>query len=135
MVKVTAGRRRGFAHDVEIQGGHRIVLDEPEEAGGTNEGPSPTLTVAAALAACVAITVEMYAGRKGWDLGDVQSEVEMEYGDRGVPRSFAVTLRISADLTEDQVDRIRTIAGKCPVHRLLTNQGDVSITDRIELVQ
>ncbi len=134
MVKVTARRRQGFVHEVEIQGGHRIVVDEPEEAGGTNEGPSPTRTVAAALAACASITVEMYAGRKGWDLGEVVAEVEMQYGDAMVPRSFELTLRIPADLTEDQVDRLRTIAGKCPVHRLLSHEREVTITDRVELV-
>lgn len=134
MVKVVARRRQGFTHDVEIEGGHRIVADEPEDAGGANEGPSPTRMVGAALAACVAITTEMYASRKGWELGDLESEVEMEYAETGVPRSFAVTLRIPVDLTDDQVDRLRTIAGKCPVHRLLTHEGDVSITDRIELV-
>lgn len=135
MVKVTARRRQGFTHEVEIQGGHRMVIDEPEEAGGANEGPSPTRTVAAALAACTSITVEMYAGRKGWDLGEVEAEVEMEYGDAGVPRSFAVTLRIPAELSDEQVERVRTIAGKCPVHRLLSHDRDVSVTDRVELVR
>src|SRR6266498_2434301 len=72
MVKVTVRRRRGFTHDIEIQGGHRLVIDEPEVAGGANEGPSPTRTVAAALAACTAITIEMYAARKDWHVGDVQ---------------------------------------------------------------
>lgn len=135
MVKVTARRRQGFTHDVEIQGGHQLVIDEPDVAGGANEGPSPTRTVAAALAACTAITIEMYADRKGWDVGDVQVDVEMEYAENGVPKSFDVTAQVSADLTEEQVDRIRTIAGKCPVHRLLAHEGDVSITDRVELTR
>ena len=56
MVKVTARRRQGFTHDVEIQGGHHLVIDEPEADGGSNAGPSPTRTVGAALAACTAIT-------------------------------------------------------------------------------
>ncbi len=81
MVKVTARRRQGFTHDVEVQGGHRMVIDEPEVSGGGNEGPSPTRTLAAALAACTAITIEMYADRKGWDVGALQVDVEMEYGE------------------------------------------------------
>ena len=135
MVKVTARRRQGFTHDVEIQGGHRLVIDEPEEAGGGNEGPSPTRTVAAALAACTAITTEMYAERKGWDLGEVEVEVEMEYGEASVPRSFDVTLRVPPGLTDDQRDRLRTIAGKCPVHRLLAHERDLTITDHVEPIQ
>jgi putative redox protein len=135
MVKVTARRRQGFTHDVEIQGGHQLAIDEPHEAGGANQGPSPTRTVAAALAACTAITVEMYAARKGWDPGELEVGVEMEYGEDSVPRSFVVTMHLPADLTEDQVERMRTIAGKCPVHRLLAHDREVTITDRVELVR
>jgi putative redox protein len=134
MVKATARQRQGFTHDVEIQGGHRLVIDEPEVAGGANEGPSPTRTVAAALAACTAITIEMYAARKGWDVGDVQVDVDMEYGESSVPRSFDVTVHLPGDLTEEQADRLRVIAGKCPVHRLLIHR-EVRVTDRVERVQ
>jgi putative redox protein len=135
MVRVTARRRQGFTHDVEIQGGHRMVIDEPEPDGGGNEGPSPTRTVGAALAACTAITTEMYADRKDWDLSEVEVDVDMEYGDAGLPRSFAVTLRVDADLTDEQVERLRTIAGKCPVHRLLAHESDVRVTDRVERIR
>ena len=134
MVRVTARRRQGYTHDVEIQGGHRLVIDEPEESGGANQGPSPTRTLAGALAACTAMTVEMYAGRKGWDLGEVEVEVEMEYGQSSVPRSFMVILRLPKGLTEDQVERLKVIAGKCPVHRALSHETEVSIEDRVELV-
>jgi putative redox protein len=134
MVRATARRRQGYTHDVEIQGGHRLVIDEPEESGGTNQGPSPTRTLAATLAACTAITIEMYAGRKGWELGEVEVEVEMEYGQSSVPRSFVVILRLSKELTQDQVERLQVIAGKCPVHRALSPQTEVSIEDRVELV-
>ena len=130
MVKVTARRRQGFTHDVEVQGGHRMVIDEPEVSGGGNEGPSPTRTMAAALAACTAITIEMYAERKSWDVGALQVEVDMEYGEQSVPRSFEVTVRVPTALTEEEAERLRTIAGKCPVHRALT--GEISINDRIE---
>ena len=134
MVRVTARRRQGFTHDVEIQGGHRLVIDEPEEVGGGDEGPSPNRTVAAALAACTAITTEMYADRKGWDLGDVEVEVQMEVGEASRPRSFDVTLRVPTELSDDQIERLQTIAGKCPVHRLIAHEDDVSITDRVESV-
>jgi putative redox protein len=134
MVKVTARRREGFTHDVEIQGGHHLVIDEPAEAGGADQGPSPTRTLAAALAACTAITTEMYAARKGWDVGPVEVEVEMEYGESGVPRSFLVTVHLPRALPEDQVERLLVIAGKCPVHRALSHEREVSIDDRVVLV-
>jgi putative redox protein len=134
MVKVVARRRQGFTHDVEIEGGHRLVLDEPEADGGANEGPSPTRTLAAALAACTAITMEMYADRKQWGIGEVEVEVEMEYGRANMPRSFVVILRLPQGLSEEQLDRLKVIAGKCPVHRALSHETEVSIEDRVELV-
>lgn len=134
MVRATARRRQGYTHDVEIQGGHRLVIDEPEESGGANQGPSPTRTLAATLAACTAITMEMYAGRKGWELGDVEVEVEVEYGQSAVPSSFVVILRLPRELSEEQVERLKVIAGKCPVHRALSHETEVSIEDRVELV-
>jgi putative redox protein len=132
MVRVTARRRQRYAHDVEIQGGHHLVIDEPEDSGGDNHGPSPTRALAASLAACTAITAEMYAGRKGWDLDEVEVEVEMEYGEANVPRSFVVTLRLAGNLSEDQLGRLREIAGKCPVHRALSHERQVTIEDRVE---
>ena len=131
MAKVTARRREGYTHDVETDSGHTLVIDEPEETGGSNAGPSPTRTLASALAACTAITVEMYAGRKEWELGDVEVDVEMSY-EGFVPNEFNVVLRVGADLTGEQLERIRVIAGKCPVHRVLAGNPDVSVTDRVE---
>jgi putative redox protein len=128
-----ANRILGFAHDVEIEGGHTVRIDEPEGAGGTDTGPSPTRLLAASLAACVAVTVEMYAARKGWDVGAVEVEIDAAYDDY-VPRSFDVTLRLPAGLEEDQLQRLLTIAGKCPVHRALAGDGEISVTDRIETV-
>jgi putative redox protein len=133
MVTATARRREGYAHDVELDG-HSMVFDEPESAGGTDLGPSPTRTLAAALAACTAITMEMYADRKGWDLGDLEVEAEMEFGRSSAPESFVVTLRLPEELSEEQRERLRVIAGKCPVHRALSSESEISIEDRVELV-
>jgi putative redox protein len=125
-----ARRRRGYAHDVEVDGRHRLLVDEPESAGGADSGPSPTRVLGASLAACTAITVEMYADRKGWDLDELAVEVEMQY-DGPVPTEFTVTLRLPGGLSEDQLERLRVIAGKCPVHRALAAETKVSITDRV----
>ena len=132
-MQAVARRREGYTHDVEIEGGHKLVVDEPRETGGNDEGPSPTHLTAAALAACTAITMEMYADRKGWELPDAEVAVEMEL-DRSVPRSFVVTLKLPKELSADQQERLKTIAGKCPVHRALSHETEVSIEDRVELV-
>lgn len=129
-MKVVARRREGFAHDVEIEGGHSLVIDEPAEAGGNDEGPSPTRTLAAALAACTAITCEMYADRKGWPLEGLEVDVEVDYTGP-VPTAFAVTLRCPGDLDADQLERLRVIAGKCPVHKALSGATQVTIADHV----
>ena len=132
MARVLARRREGYAHEIEIDGGHALVIDEPEAAGGNDAGPSPTRTLAAALAACTAITVEMYAERKGWELGQVEVEVEMDYDEKWAPRSFEVILRVPEPLDDEQRRRLLVIAGKCPVHRALAGETRVTISDRIE---
>jgi putative redox protein len=126
-----ANRILGFAHDVEIDGGHSVVVDEPAEAGGTDTGPTPTRLVAAGLAACTAVTMEMYAERKGWEIGKVEVEVDVEYAG-AAPTSFAVTVRLPDGLSEEQKDRLLAIARKCPVHKAIANATPVTVADRVE---
>ena len=131
MMKVVARRTEGYAHDVEIEGGHTLRIDEPTAAGGTDTGPSPTRLVAAGLASCTAITMEMYAERKGWDVGQVEVDVDVEYRD-ALPLSLSVTLRLPSELSDEQRERLLVVAAKCPVHRLLAGETEVTITDRVE---
>jgi putative redox protein len=133
MPRAVARRREGYTHDVEIDG-HELVVDEPTEAGGANLGPSPTRLLAGALATCTAITVEMYAGRKGWELDDVEVVVDMEFGQSSVPTSFLVTMKLPKELSTEQQQRLAAMARKCPVHRALLGDTEVTIDDRIELV-
>lgn len=128
--RVVARRLQGFAHEVETDRGHRLTIDEPPELGGGDGGPSPTRTLGAALAACTAITAEMYAERKGWDVGAL--EVEVEIGFEGpVPTSFDVTVRCPGALDDDQLERLLTVAGKCPVHKALAHESTVTVSDRV----
>jgi putative redox protein len=128
-MKAVATRREGYTHDLEVDG-HALVSDEPEEVGGNDRGASPMRLLLASLAACTAITVEMYADRKGWDLGELVVEAETEGPVAGHgERTFTVILRIPHGLSEEQTSRIRTIAGKCPVHRALTGASEITIDD------
>ena len=72
----------------------------------------------------------MYADRKGWDVGDLEVEVDYELEPTGTGRASTCDLQLPAALTDEQVERISEIAGKCPVHRALL--GDVEINDRVE---
>jgi putative redox protein len=118
----------GLAVDAEI-GAHRIRLDEPLGLGGTDTGPEPPETLLAALGACEAITMKMYARRKGWPLRHVQVRLTASTIDRVyVIRRHLV---MEGDLDDAQRARLREIAGRCPVHRILDN--DVRIEDVTEV--
>jgi putative redox protein len=111
---------------------HELPADEPKDLGGEDSGPSPQELLAASLASCTAVTMEMYAARKGWDIGDVEVDVEYEPAQRGSPTRFALTVSLPKELSEDQRERLMQIAAKCPVHRTL--EGEVMFDERVELV-
>jgi putative redox protein len=119
-----------FKHSVEIRN-HQLVIDEPEDVGGCDEGPSPQELLAASLASCTAVTIEMYAKRKGWDIGTVEVAVEYTPAERGCPTKFSLDLRLPAVCTEEQRERLQVVAAKCPVHRTL--EGEVIFEDRVTI--
>ena len=98
------------------------MADEPTEHGGDDDGPSPQELLAASLASCTAVTMEMYAKRKGWDIGTVEVQCEYMPAERGCPTNFKLVLRLPSDCTEEQIERLRVIAAKCPVHRTLDGE-------------
>jgi putative redox protein len=70
----------------------------------------------------------MYADRKGWDVGDLEVSVDIEW-DGPAPKSFTVALELPDELTEEQREKLRVIAGKCPVHRTIAGEIPVIIED------
>ena len=130
-MRATARRENGtLKHEVEM-GNHSIVADEPEDEGGEDAGPTPQELLAASLASCTAITIEMYADRKGWDIGDVSVDVSYEPAQRGSPTRFKMTVNLAKELPEDQRERLMQIGAKCPVHRVL--EGEVMFEESVEL--
>ena len=73
----------------------------------------------------------MYADRKEWDLGEVAVDVDIDY-EGAAPKSFAVTLQLPGGLSEEQLEKLRVIATRCPVHRALAGETRVTITDRVQ---
>ncbi len=129
-MRAVARQREKFAHDVKA-GDHTFTVDEPIDAGGDDLGPSPQELLAAALASCTAVTMEMYAQRKGWDTSGLAVDVEYTPAERGCPTKFELVLKMPAHLDEDQMDKLRVIAARCPVHRTL--EGEVMFHERVEL--
>ena len=130
-MKATANRTGTFRQAIRIRD-HQLTADEPTDKGGDDTGPSPQELLAAALASCTAITMEMYAKRKGWDVGDVEVVAEYTAAERGCPTRFNLVMRFPDSLSEEQIERLRVIAAKCPVHRTL--EGEVMFHEQVERV-
>jgi len=130
-MKANAARAGTYKQIVSVRD-HKLWVDEEREDGGDDAGPTPQELLAASLAACTAITMEMYAERKGWNIGHVEVACEYTAADRGCPTRFELVLKLPDDLPEEQIERLRIIAAKCPVHRTL--DGEVMFDERVELV-
>ena len=129
-MRATAKQRTGFTHDVKVRK-HQMTADEPTEHGGEDLGPSPQEMLAASLASCTAITMEMYAKRKGWNVDGMAVEVDYQPAERGAVTRFELIMKMPAHLSDEQVRKLQVIAAKCPVHRTL--EGEVAFHERVEL--
>jgi putative redox protein len=132
-MKATARRSQSgsFIHSVDIRS-HHLTVDETPDHDGDDEGPNPQELLAASLASCTAITMEMYAKRKGWDIGQLEVAVDYTPAERGCPTRFKLELRIPKDCTAEQRERLQVIAAKCPIHRTL--EGEVMFEDKVRLI-
>jgi len=131
-MRAIATRKGKYEHQIRVRD-HRLTADEPEDIGGRDLGPSPEELLAASLASCTAITMEMYADRKGWDVSGLEVDCEYSPAERGCPTTFNLVLRLPAHLSDEQAERLSVIAAKCPIHRTL--EGEVAFNEKITRVQ
>ncbi len=125
--------------DVDSRGFH-VRVDEPAAAGGAETGPTPYDYLAAGLASCTTMTIEMYARRKGWPLTSAHAEVTFDRvhaddcaaceHEGGRIELFTRTIRVEGDLDDAQRDQILSIANRCPVHRTL--EGTIEVHTEME---
>ncbi len=111
---------------------HGLIADEPSDIGGNNYGMSPYELVSAGLAACTAMTINMYARRKEWNLDEVKVFIshKKEKREEGTIDLFVKELDIEGDLDSDQKNRLIEIAAKCPVHKTLANASVIETKQR-----
>jgi putative redox protein len=133
--RVTARRIAGLAHEIDLGDERSIVVDEPAADGGTDTGPRPSQLLASSLAGCTAITMELYAERKGWPLDGLEIAVDMSSESEGVPphavpTHFTVEVTLPAGLDDEQRRRMMVIAAKCPVHKLLEKGAEIAVVER-----
>ena len=111
---------------------HSLKADEPEEIGGEDLGFSPYELLNASLIACTAMTLKLYAERKGWPLEQVtvytshskkhSEELKLESEQRGKLDHILKRLKLEGDLSNEQRERLKEIASKCPVHKTLLSE-------------
>jgi len=128
--------RAPFRSEVEA-GPHRWVLDEPEQAGGTNEGPTPYDMLAAALGGCTVMTLHYYARREKIPLQEVVVRVSHDRqhakdcadcsSAEGFIHRFKVELELSGSLDDSQRRKLLEIAGRCPVAKTL--QAEIKVDE------
>jgi putative redox protein len=131
---IVRGDATGLAQEIET-GRHRLVADEPVEAGGTDTGPSPYELLLAALGACTSMTLSMYAQRKHWPLERVTVRLrhdkihakdcaECETRE-GMLDHIEREISLTGPLDAEQRERLLAIANRCPVHRTLVSEVDL----------
>jgi putative redox protein len=123
-MEVTTHRGTGPLQQVIEIGKHRILTDLGLDAGGEDSGPEPHDILAAALAACTTLTVNLYARRKGYPLEDVK--VSIRHGQEGAAYVLHRTIEYVGALDDATKARLTEIANKCPVHKTLS--GTIQIT-------
>lgn len=108
-------------------GRHELLADEPGFRGGQDAGPAPYDYLLAGLGACTVMTLQMYAERKGWELGELRVDLELSKSD-DTGTSIKRVLAASAPLSDEQWTHLLDVAGKTPVTRSLL--AGISITSR-----
>ena len=126
----------GRAHAQRVTAGqHSLISDEPPSSGGDGLGPTPFELLLGALGACTAVTLQMYAANKGWDLSGIAVRVtrdrhhEDEAADEGpMIEDIRIEIKLTGDLDDEQRQRLLEIAGRCPVHKALTGTARITET-------
>jgi putative redox protein len=122
-VRTTKASAGAIAQQLSI-GDHVLISDAGKESGGDDLGPDPHELLDAALASCTALTLHLYARRKGIALANVEAEVSHEEHD-GVYR-MRRDIRLTGQLTADERARLLEIANRCPVHRTLSGRFEIA---------
>jgi putative redox protein len=104
-------------------GRHQINSDLALELKGADKGPNPHEILEAALVACTLQTMQMYGSRKGWNLG--KTKVGVKFLAEGAEVIIGRTLSFDPHLSQEQKDKLKEIANKCPIHKILHSSSKI----------
>lgn len=128
-VKASLGTEKYYTE--VIAGENRIITDEPVDKGGGNKGFNPFEILATSLASCTAATLRMYIDRKGWDIPQINVEVDLDNYPQTRMAQFCRVIDFgTTEISEDIKDKLFKIADACPIHKILTN--DIEVLTKIK---
>src|SRR4029078_9756133 len=133
---VVRGSAQNFQQEITA-GKHDFVADEPVSAGGGDAGPDPYDYLLASLGICTSMTIGLYARRNHLPLEDVTvslSPPRIHASDcqecdtkKGMVDRIDVEVKLTGSLTAEQHAKLMEIAAKCPVHRTLTSEINLTL--------
>ena len=128
-IQVERDRAQKMKHTVHVRQ-HTFAVDEPADNGGEDLGVTPHDLYDSALGACKALTTLWYARRRQIPVEDIRVTVERDDSEErhGVYR-LRVTMRLTGALTDAQRQELLNVAGKCPVHKLMTQATTEVVTE------
>ena len=127
----SVNRSGSLRAEIDVNGRHTIVTDEPEDLGGEDAAPAPHEILPAALASCISTMVTLYARRKGWEIGEVRVDVTYDY--ESTPRRLEADVALPAGRTEEQVTRLERVARTCPVGKAF--EAGFTLEERVHTAQ
>src|SRR4030095_12272575 len=132
MSEVVVTSLKNLQNKVTYRDGETLITDEPVEGGGEGAGPDPYSLILGALGSCISMTVTLYARRKQWPLESVtvrlrQNRIhakdckECSAETEGYVHRIELSVSFQGNLSDEQHERLKEIAHKCPVHKTLTS--------------
>jgi len=137
MSEVSVTSITNLQNEVRYGANHTFITDEPTTAGGDDAGPDPYTLLLAALGSCISMTTRLYARRKQWPLERVTVQLRIERvhaqdceectsTTEGYAHRIQRSVTFEGNLSDEQLRRLREIAHKCPVHKMLTSEIVIS---------
>lgn len=137
-IKVEANNKQGYLVNISARN-HKLLLDEPRESGGTDQGPTPLEALLAALAACLIMTLRLHAQRNRVEIDEINAVAEASVDPRGFigrakPGLQDVKLRVTIKTGADQrivEELVKKAEEYCPVADTLRTQTPIELVTEI----
>ncbi|NGX84728.1 OsmC family protein [Aequorivita sp. KMM 9714] len=121
-------REQKYKTEVQAKN-HMLIADEPVELGGENLGFTPSELLESSLATCTAMTIRMFADKKGWDLKEAKVSVSLRRNLNTQAITFRKEIELVGDLDAEQRTQLHDIGTKCPIEKII--KGEVLVKSKL----